>query len=108
MHGLVAALAGRFPGAALVLDAVPAWLAARSRASGLSTGGGYTPPPWHWGLDAGEERRLRAIPGVAGLDVLRPPRGRGLVHGALLPLASRVPALRRLGLSVLRARFAAR
>jgi hypothetical protein len=34
------------------------------------------------------------------------PRGRGLVHGALLPAAVRVPALRRHLLSVLSARFA--
>jgi hypothetical protein len=108
VHSLVAALAARFPRAALIFDAVPAWLAARSRDGGLTTAGGYTPPPWRWALDAREEGRLRVIPGVDGLDVLRVPRGRGLLHGGLLPLAARVPPLRRRGLSVLRARFAAR
>jgi len=43
---------------------------------------------------------------VAELRALRLPRGRGLVHGAVLPAAARIPALHRLMLSVLSARFA--
>jgi hypothetical protein len=34
VHGLIAACAARFGGASLVFDAVPAWLAARSRQGG--------------------------------------------------------------------------
>jgi O-methyltransferase involved in polyketide biosynthesis len=106
VHGLIAACARRLPGAELVFDAVPRWLSARSRRGALTTAGGYRAPPWLWGLDAREERRLAALPGVGELRALRPPRGRGALHGVLLPLASRVPLLRRRMLSVLRLRFA--
>ena len=106
VHGLIAACARRLPGAGLVFDAVPRWLSERSRRGALTTAGGYRAPPWLWGLDAREERRLAALPGVAELRALRPPRGRGALHGVLLPLASRVPLLRRRMLSVLRLRFA--
>jgi hypothetical protein len=74
--------------------------------SGAGSGSGdYQAPPWDWALDGAEERRLRALPGVAELETLRLPRGRGAVHGALLPLAGAVPGVRRLLLSVLRARL---
>jgi CBS domain-containing protein len=53
-----------------------------------------------------EERRLRALPHVADLQALRLPRGRGVVHGWVLPVATRIPAVRRRLLSVLVARFA--
>jgi O-methyltransferase involved in polyketide biosynthesis len=102
-HGLVAACAQRFPGGAMVFDAVPAWLAQREPPQQA----GFRPPPWEWGMDAGEERALAALPGVAVLRVLTPPRGRG-VQGIVLPLASRIGALRRLMLSILGARFAMR
>jgi hypothetical protein len=102
-HGLIAACAQRFPGGAMVFDAVPAWLAQREPPQQA----GFRPPPWEWGMDPDEERALAELPGVAVLRVLRPPRGRG-VPGVVLPLASRVGALRRLMLSILGARFAVR
>jgi hypothetical protein len=98
--------AARFPGAALVLDAVPSWLVERSRRGQLRTQTGYQPPVWTWGLDRKEEQRLRRLPNVAALSHLRLPQGRGVAHGWLLPLASATPGLRRLLLSVLLARFA--
>jgi O-methyltransferase involved in polyketide biosynthesis len=91
--------AARLRRGALVFDAVPAWLSARSRAGGLKRPG-YTPPPWPWGVEADERQRLAAIPHVLDVRVLRPPRGRGPVHGALLPLLGRVPPARRRLLSV--------
>jgi O-methyltransferase involved in polyketide biosynthesis len=94
VHRLLARLAKRYEGASLVFDAVPGWLARRSRAHGIRTASGYEPPAWSWGLDRGEERRLRATAGVAALRPLRVPRGRGAAHGLLLPLASRAPVLR--------------
>jgi hypothetical protein len=106
VHRLVARCAVRFRPGALVLDAVPRWLADRSRRGGLRTEAGYAPPAWTWGLDRDEERRLRALAHVASLTPLRPPHGRGLVHGFVLPLATRVPAVRRRLLSILVARFA--
>jgi O-methyltransferase involved in polyketide biosynthesis len=101
-HRLIAACAARFPGAALVFDAVPKWLAQRDPPKRAA----YQPPRWEWGMDAAEERALRELPGIAELRALRLPRGRGLVHGTLLPLTARVPALRRGMLSVFAARFA--
>jgi hypothetical protein len=70
----------------------------------------YRPPPWTWGMDAAERRRLAARPGMAALTATRPARGRGLVFGVLLPALERVPALRyRLPvLPVLLARFASK
>jgi hypothetical protein len=66
----------------------------------------YLDPGEARGLIARCAQRLRALPHVTELRALRLPRGRGLVHGALLPAAARVPALRRHLLSVLSARFA--
>jgi O-methyltransferase involved in polyketide biosynthesis len=100
-HRLVSACGRRFPGGALVFDAVPAWMAGRPSPPGSP----FQRPPWQWGMDAAEERALGAL--VAELRALRLPRGRGAVQGALLPLAARVPALRRLMLSVYAARLAA-
>jgi O-methyltransferase involved in polyketide biosynthesis len=96
---LVTGCVRRFPRGALVFDAVPAWLAGRPSPPGSP----FQRPPWEWGMDAARERALAAL--VAELRALRPPRGRGPVHGLLLPLAWRVPALRRLMLSVYAARF---
>ena len=107
VHQLIASCARRFPGEAMVFDAVPRGMSARSQGGGLATAGSYQAPPWRWGLDAAEEARLAGTPGVAALRALPLPRGRGLLHGWVLPLASRVPALRRSMLSVLVARFAA-
>jgi hypothetical protein len=102
VHHLLRAAAERLDGGAVVFDAVPAGLAARSRAGKLNSPG-YQPPPWLWGLDPAEERRLRDLsPAVAELTRLRLPRGRGLVHGFLLPLAGGTPGLRSALLSVIR------
>jgi O-methyltransferase involved in polyketide biosynthesis len=106
VHRLIAAMARRLPGQALVFDAVPAWLATRSQRGALRTGTGYQPPPWRWGMDPAERRALAALPGVAGLRTLRLPRGRGLVHGIVLPLASRLRAVQNAQLTVLSTRFA--
>ena len=97
----------RFPGSELVFDAVPVWLRDRSAAGKLEQREGYNPPPWSWGIDAGELERLRtAVPQIAAVHRLRPPRGRGAIHGLLLPLAGRIPPLRDLSFWLLRAEFA--
>jgi hypothetical protein len=103
VHGLIAACARRFRGGALVFDAVPAWL---TRRKPLQSPTGYRTPPWTWGMDAAEERRLAAL--VPRLEALAPPRGRGALHGFVLPLATRIPPLRRAMLTVFRAGFAVR
>jgi O-methyltransferase involved in polyketide biosynthesis len=105
VHRLLTACAERLPGGALLFDAVPRWLSSASRRGGVKSGTGYEPPPWLWGIDGGEERRLAALPNVAELRPLRLPRGRGAVHGVLLPTLARVPALRRAMLTVYGMRF---
>jgi O-methyltransferase involved in polyketide biosynthesis len=104
-RGLIGCCAMRFPGQSLVFDAVPSWLVERSQRGGLKAPGGYQPPPWSWGIDRQEEQRLRALPRIAHLQAVAIPRGRGIGYGVLLPLAGRIPQLRRLMLSVLLARF---
>jgi O-methyltransferase involved in polyketide biosynthesis len=104
-RGLIAGCAARFPGQGVVFDAVPSWLVRRSQRGQLRTPGGYVPPPWSWGLDRREEQRLRRVRGLARVHALHLPRGRGIGYGGALPLVSRIPALRRLMLSVLFARF---
>jgi O-methyltransferase involved in polyketide biosynthesis len=96
---LVADCARRFPGGALVFDAVPAWLAGRPSPPSSP----FQRPPWEWGMDAARERALRAL--VAELRALRLPRGRGVMQGLVAPLAARVAPLRRQMLSVYAARF---
>ena len=66
VHRLLVACAARFPGAAIVFDAVPGWLAAASRRGGVKSGTGYQPPPWRWGLDAARSAGCHgAAPAVA-------------------------------------------
>lgn len=105
VHRLIAGCAERFSGGELIFDAVPRWLSERTRRQRLATTSGYQPPPWLWGMDRDEERRLLALPGFAELRRLRPPRGRGPVHGFLLPLAASVPGVRDALLSFVRARL---
>ena len=105
-RGLVGRCAAAFPGGRMVFDVVPSWLVERSRSGRLKTATGYEPPAWSWGFDAEENQRLKALPNVAELWSLRLPRGRGFVHGVLLPAAAHVPMLRHRLLSVIVARFA--
>jgi O-methyltransferase involved in polyketide biosynthesis len=109
VRALIAACAARFPGSSLVFDALPAWLVARSaREGGLGggVGGAWRAPPWAWGWDAAEARRVALLPGVRGLTALPLRRGRGLSGGVALPAATRLPGLRGLLPRVLRADFA--
>lgn len=106
VHRLLERCASRLPGAAMVFDGVPRWLAERGARGSVRTSEGYRPPAWRWSIDAREERALAGLDGVATLRAVHPPRGRGTVHGLLLPAAGRVPPLRRLMLSVHRAEFA--
>ena len=99
VHHLVGRVAAAFPGGTLVLDGVPPWFSARTLRGEMRTAQGYQAPPMPWALDAAEVARLRAIPGVAAVTELRRPRGRGVLHGLVLPLLGRVPLLRRSGLT---------
>jgi O-methyltransferase involved in polyketide biosynthesis len=105
VHRLIAACASRIPAGLLLFDACSRRLAERSRARRLGAEGGYRPPPWTWGIDAAERRRIRATPGITSLHTLRLPRGRGPLLRWLLPAAAVVPLLRRALLSVELARI---
>ncbi|MGW2374933.1 MULTISPECIES: class I SAM-dependent methyltransferase [Kitasatospora] len=83
---LIAACAERFPGGALVLDAVPRWFSRRAVAGKLRDRH-YTAPPMPFGMDADELGKLAgAHPAVTGVREVYPEGGRGLVR-VVLPLA---------------------
>jgi O-methyltransferase involved in polyketide biosynthesis len=60
VYGLLAHLRERFPGAELIFDAIPGWVSELSRRRSLSSPSGYRPPPWLWGIDSCERRRMGA------------------------------------------------
>jgi O-methyltransferase involved in polyketide biosynthesis len=78
VYGLLDACRRRFAGGGLVFDAIPRWLSERSQRGGLKNPSGYEPPPWKWGIDTKERRRL-------GARRVRAPRGRGAAGKVLLP-----------------------
>jgi O-methyltransferase involved in polyketide biosynthesis len=94
-QGLIAGCAERFPGAALVFDAVPRWFGERTMRGGMKTAQGYVTPPMPWSLDAGELQKVRtAHPAVAEVRELPLPRGRGVYYGAVWPVLGRLPGVR--------------
>ncbi|MGH8861776.1 MAG: class I SAM-dependent methyltransferase [Jatrophihabitantaceae bacterium] len=105
VHDLLRACAGRIPAGALLFDAVSRRLSERSMRGPLGGSGGYTPPPWTWGIDAQERRFIRGLDHVAALETLRLPRGRGPVFGYLVPVLGRLPRLRHGLLSIMLARL---
>ena len=103
---LVAACAERFPGAALVFDAVPRWFSARTL-RGEMRAAGYTSPPMPWALEPRHVGEVRAMhPGVVDVQELTPARGRGLLNGLVLPLLYRTVLRNLKPISIFRARFA--
>ena len=103
VHALLATLARRFPGRALVFDVVPKWM--RDQSAKPRPGREYQAPPWPYGVDGRELKALTALPGIASLERVPLPHGRGPLAGFLLPLASRLPLVRGALFSVLRATF---
>jgi hypothetical protein len=59
-------------------------------------------------MDRREARALRELPGVRAVVRLHPPRGRGPLHGLVLPAFDRVPFVDDLVLSMWSARFGSR
>lgn len=91
---LLADCAARFPGGALVFDAVPRWFSARTVAGTMGSQGSYRPPPMPWGLDAAQLPELAAVhPNIVEVRELRWPAGRGLFYRLLLPRLRLVPVL---------------
>ncbi|MFB7618928.1 class I SAM-dependent methyltransferase [Kitasatospora sp. NPDC056181] len=92
VRDLIAGCAERFPGASLILDAVPRWFS-RLTLTGRMRTHAYQAPPMPWAMDAAERHKLRtASPAVSSVRDVRPTGGRGLVAG-LLPLALTIPPL---------------
>lgn len=104
VHRLIAACAARFPGGALLFDAIPRWFSVLSMRGKLKTDG-FTAPPMPWAMDTAERRRIAAHPGVARVRRVRPAGGRGIVHRLILPILGRTPVARDLTLSIQIARF---
>jgi O-methyltransferase involved in polyketide biosynthesis len=107
VHRLLATCAARIRVGGIVFDAVSPRMRDRSARRPPADAGTYRPPRWTWAIDRGERRAIRGIPGLADLETLRLPRGRGVPFRFLVPLAQAVPPLRNGLLSILRARFGA-
>jgi O-methyltransferase involved in polyketide biosynthesis len=106
VHALIGGAARRFPGQAMVFDTAPRVFTALASRGALKTPGGFTAPPMPWGMDAGGRAALaRAIPGVAAIEELPLPRGRGAVWTRLAPLLVHLPVIGGWRLTVCRARF---
>ncbi|MBO8193574.1 class I SAM-dependent methyltransferase [Streptomyces oryzae] len=94
---LIAGCAERFPGGALVFDAVPRWFSERTLRGQMRTAQGYQSPPMPWGLNAGELPKVStAHPAITEVRELALPRGRGAYYGVVAPLLHRLPAVRNL------------
>ncbi|MGW7445402.1 class I SAM-dependent methyltransferase [Kitasatospora sp. NPDC054795] len=86
VRDLIAACAERFPGGAMVLDAVPRWFSRRA-VEGKLRDRYYHAPPMPFGMDADECGLLAtAHPGVVDVREVYPQGGRPPLS-ALLPLA---------------------
>jgi O-methyltransferase involved in polyketide biosynthesis len=107
VHRLLTMCATGIAAGGIVFDAVSPRMRDRSGRDPSSAADGYRPPRWRWAIDRGERRLIGAIPGVADLETLRLPRGRGIAFRYLVPLAQSLPPLRNGLLSILRARLGA-
>jgi hypothetical protein len=74
----------------------------------VPVGGEMSAPPMPWPMDGREAKVPRALPGVRAVVRLHPPRGRGPLHGLVLPALDRTPILDDLILSIWSARFGVR
>ncbi|UKY49717.1 class I SAM-dependent methyltransferase [Streptomyces inhibens] len=99
VRALLAACAERFPGGALVFDALPRWASALARRA-AGPAGGRRPAPVRWGLDRAELPRLAAAhPGIVAVrEIHRPDFPARYRH--------RIPVLRALTPLVCEVRFA--
>ncbi len=104
-RALLAACAERFPGGALVFDALPRRVTALARwCAGLSDGRW---PASRWGLDRADLPRVASThPGIAAVREL--PLFRGLLAGPERCRPTRLPGVRAVAPLVVEVRFAAR
>lgn len=78
-------------GAAVLFDTIPAWAAT---SVGHRQNRNYRMPPQPWGAGRRQVLKISRHRGVAGVQILPAPRGRGLGWGILYPAATRIPGLR--------------
>jgi O-methyltransferase involved in polyketide biosynthesis len=92
---LIARIASRLPGGAMVFDTVPFWASKATMSGKMKTADGYTPPPMPWGSGRGELARVAALsPAIRDVHRLRLPRADDRAFGLVAPLLQRfVPAL---------------
>ena len=92
---LIARVAGRLPGGAMVFDTVPFWASKATLSGKMETADGYKPPPMPWGSGVGEAARVAALsPRILDVHRLRLPRADDRAFGVVAPLLARVaPAL---------------
>jgi O-methyltransferase involved in polyketide biosynthesis len=107
VHRLLATCAARIRAGGVVFDAVSPRMRDRSARAAPADSEAYRPPRWTWAIDRRERRIIAALPGLADLETLRLPRGRGVAFRVLVPLVQTVPPLRNGLLAILRARFGA-
>lgn len=102
---LIAACARRFPGAELVLDAVPRWFT-RPRARARMSEQGYPVPPMPWGMNADEIHKIgSAHPNISRVEELPWPAPPQRSLRALAPIGRRLPVLGPMRMSVVAVHF---
>lgn len=107
VYALIADLAGRFPGGALIYDAIPRLLSLLSLTGQLRLSNRYVMPRMPTSQSSRQRARLsRTIPGIASVREVPVPAGRGLWASPLLKSASRTPLLRDLLPSITLLEFA--
>ncbi len=103
---LIADCAERFPGGALIFDAVPRWFSAETINGQLGKGQPYRPPPMPWALDPGQQPQIRDVhPNIVEVRDLPLPPGRGLLYGVLAPRLNLIPIVRAHRPSIVLVRF---
>src|SRR3954454_17236900 len=92
---LIARVASRLPGGAMVFDTVPFWASKATTSGKMQTADGHRPPPMPWGSGRGEASRVSALsPAIRDVHRLRLPRADDRAFGLVAPALARVaPAL---------------
>jgi O-methyltransferase involved in polyketide biosynthesis len=90
---LIATCAERFPGGAMLFDAIPHW-GSRLTLRGIQKTRAYRLPPMPWGIDANELATIRSFhPNIAEVRELDLGRGRGFLFRYVIPFLKKVPIL---------------